>query len=135
MRKMCVVLALCVAAACACADPVTDALRTFFAKGGCVDFEISIDAKEKVSGTFSIVMSKSILEAEGIMARVKGTFDGKTGDLLMVGSEVINMKYIKSITNDADGNLVVVSEPLTAADLANDDMGGFLEALLDNILN
>ena len=126
-------LALCITAAFAYADQVTDAIRTFYAKGGCIEFEISIDAKKEGSGTFSLFVNKSMFDEEPIV-RIKGTFDGETGDLLMFGEAgEISMKYIKSITNDTNGNLIITTRTLTAADLENDDMGGLLRSMLEEI--
>ncbi|MCH5294094.1 MAG: hypothetical protein J1E07_10215 [Treponema sp.] len=133
MRKTFIMLALCITAAFAYADQVTDAIRTFYAKGGCIEFEISIDAKKEGSGTFSLFVNKSMFDEEPIV-RIKGTFDGETGDLLMFGEAgEISMKYIKSITNDTNGNLIITTRTLTAADLENDDMGGLLRSMLEEI--
>ena len=135
MRKIFIMLALCMAAAFAYADQVTDAIRTFYAKGGCIEFEISFDAKKEGSGTFSLFANKSVFDKESI-ARIKGTFDGETGDLLTFGEAgEISMKYIKSITNDTNGNLIITTRTLTAADLENDDMGGFLGSMLSSLLS
>ena len=133
MRKTFIMLALCMTAAFAYADQVTDAIRTFYAKGGCIEFEISIDAKKEGTGTFSLFVNKSMFDEEPIV-RIKGTFDGETGDLLMFGEAgEISMKYIKSITNDTNGNLIITTRTLTAADLENDDMGGLLRSMLEEI--
>ena len=123
MRKIFIMLALCMAAAFAYADQVTDAIRTFYAKGSYINIEVSMDTKEVGSGTFSVFMDKSAAQK---ISYIKGIDfgDDEATDALIVGTGIISMSYISSVKNDANGNLIITTKTLTDADTENDDLVG-----------
>lgn len=123
MRKIFIMLALCMAAAFAYADQVTDAIRTFYAKGSYINIEVSMDTKEVGSGTFSVFMDKSAAQK---ISYIKGIDfgDDEATDALIVGTGIISMSYISSVKNDANGNLIITTKTLTDADTKNDDLVG-----------
>lgn len=125
MRKIFIMLALCMAAAFAYADQVTDAIRTFYAKGSYINIEVSMDTKEVGSGTFSVFMDKSAAQKISYMKGIDIFGDDEATDALIVGTGIISMRCISSVKNDANGNLIITSKTLTDADTENGGFGGF----------
>lgn len=138
MRKTFIMLALCMTAAFAYADQVTDAIRTFYAKGSYINIEVSMDTKEVGSGAFSVFMDKSAAQKISYM---KGNiFGDEATDALIVGTGIISMRYISSVKNDANGNLIITTKTLTDADTKNGDFEAlflllFSDTMLSSLLN
>lgn len=135
MRKIFTMLALCMAAAFAYADQVTDAIKAFYAKGSYINIEVSMDTKEVGSGTFSVFMDKSAAQKISYIKGIDFGVDEVT-DGLIVGTGIISMNYISSVKNDANGNLIITTKTLTDADTKNDDLVGlFLLLFSDTMLS
>ena len=138
MRKTFIMLALCMAAAFAYADQVTDAIKTFYAKGSYINIEVSMDTKEVGSGAFSVFMDKSAAQK---ISYIKGNiFGDEATDALIVGTGIISMRYISSVKNDANGNLIITTKTLTDADTKNGDFEAlflllFSDTMLSSLLN
>ena len=138
MRKTFIMLALCMTAAFAYADQVTDAIRTFYAKGSYINIEVSMDTKEVGSGAFSVFMDKSAAQK---ISYIKGNiFGDEATDALIVGTGIISMRYISSVKNDANGNLIITTKTLTDADTKNGDFEAlflllFSDTMLSSLLN
>ena len=138
MRKTFIMLALCMTAAFAYADQVTDAIKTFYAKGSYINIEVSMDTKEVGSGAFSVFMDKSAAQKISYM---KGNiFGDEATDALIVGTGIISMRYISSVKNDANGNLIITTKTLTDADTKNGDFEAlflllFSDTMLSSLLN
>lgn len=134
MRKTFIMLALCMTAAFAYADQVTDAIRTFYAKGSYINIEVSMDTKEVGSGAFSVFMDKSAAQK---ISYIKGNiFGDEATDALIVGTGIISMRYISSVKNDANGNLIITTKTLTDADTKNGDFEAlFLLLFSDTMLS
>lgn len=135
MRKIFIMLALCMAAAFAYADQVTDAIKTFYAKGSYINIEVSMDTKEVGSGTFSVFMDKSAAQKISYIKGIDFGVDEAT-DGLIVGTGIISMNYISSVKNDANGNLIITTRTLTDADTKNSDFEAlFLLLFSDTMLS
>ena len=138
MRKTFIMLALCMTAAFAYADQVTDAIKTFYAKGSYINIEVSMDTKEVGSGAFSVFMDKSAAQK---ISYIKGNiFGDEATDGLIVGTGIISMRYISSVKNDANGNLIITTKTLTDADTKNGDFEAlflllFSDTMLSSLLN
>ena len=138
MRKTFIMLVLCMTAAFAYADQMTDAIKTFYAKGSYINIEVSMDTKEVGSGAFSVFMDKSAAQK---ISYIKGNiFGDEATDALIVGTGIISMRYISSVKNDANGNLIITTKTLTDADTKNGDFEAlflllFSDTMLSSLLN
>lgn len=142
MRKIFIMLALCMTATFAYADQVTDAIRTFYAKGSYINIEVSMDTKEVGSGAFSVFMDKSAAQKISYIKGIDmfGIFGNEATDALIVGTGIISMRYISSVKNDANGNLIITTKTLTDADTKNGDFEAlflllFSDTMLSSLLN
>ena len=136
MKKFIFMLAFVVASACAFASPATDAVKTFFAKGSClsVDMQLLSDKKESVSVFTSIPKEKIQM-----IYVANGKAEGKDYDSIICivdGSKIhFPMKYVKSLSNDEYGNIVIKLVPVdeNIFENAKGDFGKTLELLLEVI--
>ena len=125
-------------AAFAYADQVTDAIKAFYAKGSYINIEVSMDTKEVGSGAFSVFMDKSAAQK---ISYIKGNiFGDEATDALIVGTGIISMRYISSVKNDTNGNLIITTKTLTDADTKNGDFEAlflllFSDTMLSSLLN
>ena len=133
MKKFILTLAFMIASVCAFASPASDAIKTFFAKGNCVtiDIQMIIGNKETVS-VFSAIPKEKI----SMLCVANGNADGKAVDAIgfvIEGSGFnIPMKYVKSITNDSYGNVVITLIPLDEKN-GDKEIAKAIEYLLSNV--
>ncbi|MBR4386708.1 MAG: hypothetical protein IKP51_09330 [Treponema sp.] len=136
MKKFIFILAFIVASACAFASPATDAVRTFFAKGGClaIDMQLLADKKESVTVSASIPKEKIYM-----IYVANGKAEGKDYDSIICIVEgkkmLFPMKYVKSLSNDELGNIVIklVTLDEKTVENAEGDFGRTLDALLSDL--
>ena len=126
MKKIIVLAAsLCLSMVMAVAHPATDAVKTFFAKGGCISIDATFSGGSQ-SGSLSAVLNKDAILAVVPLSVQEGS-EKEDGVLILTTARMsiqIEGKFIESIKNDASGNLVITLKPV--ADFNDLD---FLEAL------
>ncbi|MBP5438676.1 MAG: hypothetical protein J6Y30_11940 [Treponema sp.] len=134
MKKFVFMLAFLFASLCTFASPASDVVRTFYAKGRCfaVDMQLFSDKKESIS-LFAAIPKEKI----HMLFVANGKADGKDYDSIICfveGSKLLfPMKYVKSLSNDEYGNIVIKLIPLDVNTIENagGDFSKTLEILLE----